>query len=245
MNNTVRIALAAVAVVVVALLGYQLFASPNAGGPGPLETPTPSPEPTPSTSPLTPGSLEPRTTYRIANAGGGIALTIAVPVSGWAANEFFQLIGHPGSEDEAEIWLSGGEFTPGVFADPCAHEDLQEYAATVVGYTEGFASIPGTELLNDPVDVTVDARVARTAAIAIPEDVGCENGQFWLLFDATCPSVVMNCTTFPTWLGETITSWFVDVDGSVFEIRAEVRHPDRSAVLEEEIQQIVDSIQFE
>ncbi|MGH2392320.1 MAG: hypothetical protein ACRDGH_02330 [Candidatus Limnocylindria bacterium] len=42
MSNTARIALAAAAVVVVALIGYQFLAGPNTGGPGSVPSPTPT-----------------------------------------------------------------------------------------------------------------------------------------------------------------------------------------------------------
>ena len=50
MNNTVRIALAATAVVVVALIGYQFLVGPNVAGPGSVPSPTPTTEPTAAAS---------------------------------------------------------------------------------------------------------------------------------------------------------------------------------------------------
>lgn len=43
MNNTVRLFAAAAAVVVVALIGYQLLIAPNVAGPGPTPSPTAAP----------------------------------------------------------------------------------------------------------------------------------------------------------------------------------------------------------
>ena len=57
---------------------------------------------------------------------------------------------------------------------------------------------------------------------------------------------ILGCTTYPTWLGETLRIWIVDVgEGERVTIRFEVRYPDASPDLEQEIQEIVDSIQFE
>jgi hypothetical protein len=52
MNNTVRIALAATAVVVVVLIGYQLLSGPTALAPGSGPSPTPTPTAAASTVPL-------------------------------------------------------------------------------------------------------------------------------------------------------------------------------------------------
>lgn len=55
MSNTVRIALAATAVAVVALIGYQFLVAPNVAGPGPTDTsqPTSTPAPSAASSPST------------------------------------------------------------------------------------------------------------------------------------------------------------------------------------------------
>ena len=47
------------------------------------------------------------------------------------------------------------------------------------------------------------------------------------------------------WLGETLHAWLIDVDGEIFTIWAQVLPGDAGADLEAEIQQVVDSIQFE
>jgi len=258
MSNTVRIALAAAAGVAVVLVGYQLLVAPNVGGPAPSDAPSPSilaqeptaaPAPSDANGDVQPpaGMLDPGTRYRLSR--GDVALTFAVPTSGWSSDGEFWFRGHSGSPEHTFLWfytsaLMGGT-TPAVFPNPCSHLGAIEFEDSLAGEAEAWASLPGTELVIAPSDVTVDGRAAKSVVIVVPEDVGCANSSFWLLYDPGCGARI-ECTTYATWLGETIRIWIVDLgDGSRFTIRAEVRYPDASPDLEQEIQQIVDSIQFE
>ena len=160
------------------------------------------------------------------------------------------IVGHPGSPEETLLWFytsaSGPAYTtPAVYPDPCTHEGAIEFEDSLAGEAEAWVSVPGTEVVSAPSDVTVDGRAAKSLVVVVPEDVGCPNSEFWLLYDPNC-GAVLNCTTYPTWLGETLRNWIVDRgDGSRFTIRFEVRYPDANPDLGQEIQLIVDSIQVE
>lgn len=184
-----------------------------------------------------------------------MAFTFAVP-SGWQFDGSFAFSGHPGSPEDTDIWIYttdsfyGGAdhlpMTPAVFDDPCVHDDFESFEASLAGQAEAFASIPRTELVSGPAEVTVGGRAGRVATIGIPADLGCPKGEFWLLFNMECGAPTLDCTTFPNWPGEAIREWFVDVDGEIFNIRAQIRYPEEASPdLDVEIQQIVDSIQFE
>ena len=91
MSNSVSIALAAAAVVVVALIGYQFLVAPKVGDPGPVETPTPTSEPTatPAPSPTSaavvfPPAGELATTDRHSMTLEGVQFTFSVPAGGSA-----------------------------------------------------------------------------------------------------------------------------------------------------------------
>ena len=258
MNNTIRIGLAAAAVVVIAFIGYQLIAGPNVAGPGPEPTTTRTMTPSPSAAPSpgadtypAEGALTPGTTYNVSR--NGVVFTFAVPSTGWRSDGSFAVSGHQGSPEETELWFytnapmhGGPEYmpmTPAVFDDPCAHTSLQTFEVSLAGQAQAFASIPGTELVSGPSEVTVDSRPGYLTAITIPADPGCE--QFWLLVNAQCPSRT-GCSNYPNWAGETIREWVIEVGDQILTIRAQIRYPDEASVdLEAEIQQIVDSIQFE
>ena len=253
MSNTVRIALAAAAVVAVVLVGYQLLVAPNVGSPAPSDATSPSilareptapPAPSDATGDVQPpaGILDPGTRYRLSR--GDVALTFAVPTSGWASDGFFWIRGHSGSPEHATLWFMASQGTPGIFIDPCTHEGLQQFEESSAGEAEAIAALPGTELVSGPSDVTVDGRAGTYVEITIPEDLGCSKASFWLSHDPVC-GVRLECTTYPTWPGETMRTWIVEVDGARFVFRAESRYANASPDLEREIQQIVDSIQFE
>ncbi len=255
MNRSVAVGLGAAAVIVALFIGAQFVGQPNIVGP-PAETPSPStsPAPTPSADGDTPaGVLTPGTRYAMSR--GAISFTLAVPTSGWEYDGTTSIIGHAGSPEEVDLWLfdTGSMYgnpelpmTPAVFDDPCAHGSFQTFDPSLAGQAEALASIPGTELVSGPSEVTVDSLPGQHVTVAIPEDVGCPNSEFWLLFNAECGAPTIGCSNYPNWLGETIHEWFIDVNGEIFNIRAQVRYPgEASPDLEAEIQQIVDSIQFE
>jgi hypothetical protein len=258
MNKFVGFGLAAAAVVIAAFIGIQFLGGSDVGGPGPEPTPPPTQTPTPSaaSSPAADtypaeGALTPGTTYNVSH--NGVVFTFAVPSTGWQSDGSFAVSGHQGSPEETELWFytnapmyGGPEYmpmTPAVFDDPCAHTSLQTFEVSLAGQAQAFASIPGTELVSGPSEVTVDSRPGYLTAITIPADPGCE--QFWLLVNAECASRT-GCSNYPNWAGETIREWVIQVDDQILTIRAQVRYPDEASVdLEAEIQQIVDSIQFE
>lgn len=237
MNRIVAIGLAAAAVVIVALIGIQLM-----GGTAAEEQ---------SEGPLTPGTRYSASVY--SNSVGTVAYTLVVPTTGWQVDEFGNLTGHADSSDHVDLWFfltsamyNGPTVIPAAFDDPCAHDSFQTYEASLAGQAEAFAAIPGTELVAAPSEVTVDSHAGLVTSIAIPSDPGCENGDFWLLFNADCGEPTIDCSNFPNWLGEVVREWMVDVEGETFNVRAQVRFPDEVSLgLDAELQQIVDSIQFE
>lgn len=268
MNNSVRLIATAAAVVVAALIGYQLLIAPRVGGPAPapMESPSAPPTATPAPSEGTgnvfppTGPLEVGTRYAVSagasSIAGAVSYSFAVPTSGWLSDTGVVGISAGGYSlnAEASVWFfdnyaffeSDGQLPmiPAVLDDPCVHDSLQSqsFEASLAGQAEAIASIPGTELVSGPSDVTVDSRPGQEVTIAVPDDVGCAREEFWLLFNQSEGPGVF----YPNWLGETLHVWLIDVDGEIFSIWAQVRSPgDASAALEAEIQQIVDSIQFE
>lgn len=237
MRKLIGIGLAAAAVVLAAFIGLQLM-----GGAAAEEL---------SEGPLTPGTRYSASVY--SNSFGTLAYTFDVPTTGWEVNEFGSLTGHADSSNHAELWFfltsamyNGPTVIPVAFDDPCAHDSFTAYDESLSGQAEAFAAIPGTALVDGPSEVTVDSHSGLVTAIAIPSDPGCENGDFWLLFNADCGEPTIDCSNYPNWLGEVIREWMIDVEGETFNVRAQVRFPDEATpALDAEIQQIVDSIEFE
>ena len=191
MNRLVTIGVAAAAVLVALFVGAQLVSQRNVIGP-PAETPSPSAAPSLASTPSVAGHewpaaglLEPGTRYRVALEA--FALTFEVPTTGWNSDGRFFITGHAGSREETGLWfyatdLMGGT-TPAVFPDPCTHEGASEFEDSLAGEAETWASEPGTEVIDAPTDVTADGRAANSVVVVVPEDVGCENTNFWLIYD--------------------------------------------------------------
>jgi hypothetical protein len=181
-----------------------------------------------------------------------VTFSFVVRAPGWSfdGNE---VIGHQDSARDTRLWFfltssmysDAMPITPAVFDDPCAHDAFQTFDPSLGGQAEALASIPGTELVSGPAEVTIDSRPGQEVAIAFPVDLGCANSDFWLLFNASCGAPRLDCSNYPTWPGEALREWLVDVNDEIFNIRAQVRDPAAGAELEGEIQDIVDSIQFE
>jgi hypothetical protein len=138
-------------------------------------------------------------------------------------------------------------FWAGVAADrrvtPCII--LRGAEPSMAGVTAAVASAPGTELISGPSDVVLDGRAARHVVVAVREDRGCDPGYF---FAWGAPS------DGPMWerteVGDRIRVWVVDVDGALLFIAAETHRLEAAMAeadwtrLDQQIQEIVDSIEF-
>jgi hypothetical protein len=182
------------------------------------------------------GDLEPGTRYGASRASdtGAVAFSFVVPEAGWSYDGF-ELIGHPDSAQEASVWFyltssmysDAMPITPAVLDDPCVHRGLRTFDASLAGQAEALASIPRTELVSGPTEVTIDSRPGQ------------------VVFNASCGAPTIDCSNFPSWPGESLREWLIDVNNEIFNIRVQVRERSVGSEVETEIQDIVDSIQFE
>ena len=178
MNSMMKWSLAAAAVVVAALLGYNYVVAPNIGSPR-LGDPAPTPEPTPTPTPalLSGGRLDPGT-YQ--TALGEVSATITVP-EGWNNVQGYG-VGSPAGDAVVVIWPSDAEVAH-VYADPCRWQDGfvdPPVGPTVDDLATALANQPGR---GDaiPVDATIDGYAGRMIELNVPEDINfadCDGGQF-------------------------------------------------------------------
>ena len=103
---------------------------------------------------------------------------------------------------------------------------------TLAGAANAYASIPGTHATG-PTDVTVGGRPAKLVVLTIDRDIACQPNQFWLFG---------KYSMYPDTLDSVVRTWIIDVDGKLYEIDSNQAAPDPA--LDQEIQQIVDSVQF-
>lgn len=251
MNAYAKLAMAAAAVVVVAIVGYNLLPGSSGVGGGPVVSPSPStsvspsPKTTPGPSPrdLTPrdltffpdGVIEPGR-HSIIRSGKSFSLDMP---RGWTSHLGFRIFAQSG-QAAFIFWTEG---TPtNVYADPCAHEPLDPPAGdTPAELAAAISSIPGTDLVGGPSDVTIGGHPAQLVTIQVREDVDCAPQEFFLWYrEAEGPEAGAR---WPDQLGDTINTWIIDVDGTIVWIDGSWS-VNTTPALHEEMLQIVNSIQF-
>jgi hypothetical protein len=250
MNAYAKLAIAAAAVLVVAVVGISLLPNGARFSGGPAGSSTASPSQSIRPSPFVSGDAQPLEAFlqpgtRYAVPGNLVSFSFVVPSAGWTYDGAWF---HGGIGTSEEIIMSfytrSATMNAGVFTDPCAHTGLRQFARSIDGDAQEAASVPGLELVGGPSDTTVDGRAAMVVTKRVPADIGCSNTAFWLSHDPDC-GVKIACTSYPTWLGEWMRSWIVGVGSSRLSITTEVHAPSPSSSSELQLQQIVDSIRFE
>ena len=146
------------------------------------------------------------------------------------------------------LWTS---FPDSLYARPCLLSPSA--GSSAADLADALAMAPGIELVSGPSDVTVAGRAAKHVVLSVvPDamsmevsdgafrrDVGCNPAYFfaWEASDA-------GAFWLDTEPGDSIKVWIVDVDGKLLFIEAETK-PDAGKAVEQEIEEIIDSIRFE
>jgi hypothetical protein len=260
-NATAWLAVAMAAVFVVAIVGTGLVPSFGAVGggspmfspspsPTPTPTPTPTPPPTPTNSPTAATAPDPSEPYSIRADGMPFSVRLPAPYAGNGWEVYGDLlvsksIAGPQGAEGVVYWAG---FPDGADADPCINAPIERWSpATVADY---IASAPGTELVTAPQAVTVGGLPATYVEVVVRDDrAGCDPGFFYNWKAQT--GGAMWAKALP---GDTVRVWLVVVADRLLFI-AGMTHRELSpgtaitdagrARLEQEIQQIVDSIRFE
>jgi hypothetical protein len=162
-----------------------------------------------------------------------------VPTADWVSNGSF------GIDKAAGVVPNGGSFifwenTPDrIFREPCRLATAPSIGTSIADLAGGVTSVPGIEVVEEPSDVTVGGHAAKRVVIRIPEDIGCPAQDFHLW---TAPGDAFG--RYATAVGSTIRTWIVDVDGMTVWFDAET-YDGAGPGPGDEIQEIVDSMQFE
>ncbi len=149
---------------------------------------------------------------------------------------------------EATIYWTG--IPDGDHVAPCGVLAALPGDSSAADVATAISTAPGTELVGDgPSDVTVGGRPAKHVVVVVREDLGCDPGYFFSWRDSQGGAFWRS-----TGVGDTIRIWVVDVDGKHLVIAAETRAnvvdwapmtDVQRTRLDEQIQQVVDSISFE
>jgi hypothetical protein len=135
----------------------------------------------------------------------------------------------------AEAIIYWTSFPDGDYADPCAQLLAPSIGRSAAALAAAVATAPGTKLVKGPSDVTLGGHPAKHVVLAVRKNVGCDPGFFysWANYPLGGAFWHMNA-------GDTIRVWIVAVGGTRLFIAAATR----AGALEEEVQQIVESIRF-
>jgi hypothetical protein len=246
MNNYARLAIAAAAVVVVAFVAINLLPrSGSIGGPGPIASPSPTIAATavPTPSPTAAAVFPPAGPLSIGSHSvtlEGVPFSFTVPTADWVSNGTFGIDKAPvviGPEGAGFIFWNDAPV--GAFSNPCAGTKGPQVGPSIADLAAAVAAVPGTDLVSGPTDVTVGGKPAKKVVITVPEDIGCAAQSFFLWY-APGPDQ----QRYATAVGSTISTWIIEVDGSIVWIDGET-FKGASPARAQEIEAIVNSIQFE
>jgi hypothetical protein len=243
MNPFAKLAMAAAALAVAAVVAVNLFSrSPQVGPPAATASRSLSPSPSPSVSASAPpipaaGALEAGRRYPFTL--GGVRFTMEVPSGDWVSNGDFGIDKSVGVGPSGAGFIFWTDDANGVFSDPCRSVKAKEAGPSAAELAAAIAHIPGTEVVSGPSKVTVGGRPAQFVAIRIPDDIACSPEEFYLWYDSS-----NDVARYATAKGSTIRVWIVEVDGARVQIDAET-YKAASSRPDREIKAMINSIRFE
>jgi hypothetical protein len=245
MNTNTKLAIAAPAVLLLAVVAAALPPTGdrvNVGGP----SPAPRSSPTPQASPLrVPAIVNPGADYMTVGRNplsiDGIRFSMEIP-AGWEdfgrdyGNYITKDIRGPQGAEAVVYWT---RYPGGPSAERCSYLQSRPDGESAATLAAAVSEVPGTELVTGPSDVTVGGLPTKHATFRVRDDVGCDPGFFF-----TYPNVYGGALWPETVPGDTIRVWIVDLpEGLLFIVGG--THADAGLKLEEEVQDIIESIQFE
>ena len=235
-TTVVRLGVAAAAVIVAIFLGYNLLSGSNVGAPTPTSTPTPTPSPTPTVAP-TPagfpvGAIPPG---RYQQTQDSVRYSVAISSDRWQSDRL-----HPGygfietrntSSTSGYVWITFLSRLNAVSIDPCAGTETA--VTSMDDAATALTQIAGTDAVG-PTDVTLDGVPAKLVVLTMSGDFACDKKSFWL-YGAV--------SFYPDSTDSVIRDWVFDLDGQTYLLHTDQTGADTA--VGDEIQQIIESIQFE
>ncbi len=237
MNTFAKLAIAAAALVVVAVVGINFL--PARGGVG--GGPAPSPSLSPSLSPGLP--LGPRV-LTVVGGSFNVSMTVTIGAGHWRT----------GGEESDGILVKGDSADPPdgaglivftgqleVYGDPCNWATTRPdpmTAPTVDAVIAALAAQAGRNA-TEPVDITVDGYTGKSIELSVPTDANfadCDSGQF--------RSWGPGANRYHQGPGQIDQVWVVDVDGTLVTIDA-AWYEGTPADVRAELDAILDSFRFE
>jgi hypothetical protein len=248
MNKFVAIGLGAAAVVVIALIAFNLLP----GSPAPGGEPSATPEPTVAEpSPSAESGLPVGSSHVLLQPGveTPVGITVTVPAPGWAGDVGVGFLekGENGADppDGAGVIVFEGPLY--VYGDPCQWSTTTpDTASTTVDEVVAALAAQASRDASAPVDVTVDGYSGKSITLHVPDDAvfgECDGGYFGSWAGGGDP-VSAGPSRYHQGPGQIDQVWVLDVDGTLVTIDAawyEVTPAEDRA----ELDAILDSFTFE
>jgi hypothetical protein len=264
MNSALKLAIAAAAVVVVAIVGINLLpTSGGVGGLGPSPTPSPTPSSSPSSSPASfPDGPLPAGSYAVqpfvgsgllcggqagcteaAAEDDSIRMTFTVP-EGWAGvgGTIFRTVENNAPPGGAGLLFSRG---PWLYSDPCGRTrppapDVST-GTTVDDFVNALVDHPDLDVTS-PVDVTLAGFSGKYLELQAPANIAANQ-------ESPAPD---ECAYYFVWEPGIYAQgpnhlwhiWVLDVDGTRVVVRSDT-YPGTSTEVQAQLQSIVESLQIE
>ena len=226
MNPLAKVGAAIAAVVLVALVGYNLLPGPSTGVGGPAATPTPSVTPSATLTPSPTPSGTPKPT-RMEVQGDSARWTALVP-AGWTGGGSSRITasqGH-GGPTGISVGASGAVNVP---SDPCdgsgKHSDAAS-PADVVAELEARDDL----VVSDPIDTTLGGYAGLRVDVRFPADLSACSADSYFLFaepDGSGIPALGPSNLFRIWIldveGRPIVFWIESFDGTSADDMAEAQ----------------------
>ena len=241
-NGYTKLAIAAAAVLVVAVAGYQLL--PTITGPGSSPSPTPTAQPTPSPSPsssilplLPNGTLLPGT-YRLFSFTNQ-PLTLNVPAPGWAHGDNF--ISKGDVWDGNGVTLATWQVTH-IYSDSCNWQGTLVAVDSAPSVVAALVAQQG-HTTSEPSDMTLGGQPATRIELSLDpsfEVAACDNS-FVRLWPDAGPREQYGLPIYP---GQTTVVGVVDNGGGRVTLVVSIQNDDSAPSDVSEMNAILASIQF-
>jgi hypothetical protein len=178
----------------------------------------------------------------------GIRLSFAIPASSWEPTStpggagpagFISLNKSFAGSQGAEAMIYWTVFPDSARTDPCPAVLHPAFGSSPVELARAISSAPGIEFRGEPTRVLVGGKSATYLELMVHRDLGCDPGYFF-----GWNAMRLGAMWETTGVGESIRVWVVDVDGTALVI-AGLGAALPSWGLDQQIHQIVESVQFE
>ena len=250
MNTYAKLALAAAAVLVVAIVGINLVPGSRGGVGGPAASPSPSPSPSASPRPaLLLGGALAAGTYLLDEAQfTRRPFTVTVP-KGWYrdVNDGNFVAKGAGSDAGADAFEGNGVtmatwLVSHVYADSCRWQETLREVGSATDLTTALTEQTG-HVTTGPTDVSLGGYPATRFEFSVPVgfDVGSCDSEIIRLWPDAGPNEDFG---LPIAVGQTTTVYVVDLDGQA-QLIIGARKGDSSPSDVGELEQVIESIRFE